>query len=448
MDKIALIKSAIEDKKELLSQTEDGTKQAEISAEIEELYIELGAEKARAEQEGKLAKEKEEEEKKAHEDAKEKSSVNKMEFRGGEAKEIKVTSPGEYKGFYIERELDTVKEHFGGGHPVVQRMNSRPEKAEKVVKHFIDLTVEAMKSPLAGAFNRKAALQEDTDSEGGYLTPTEERMEVLSYIREESVAMADTTHIRMTSDSMTLPRELTKVTMAFTDEESEATETEPTFDQVTLTAKRLDAYSVTSNELIDDAGNPGGIAGLLLSQFIEAYGQKIDSAVFQGTGNPVSSVLSAGGAGYSQVLGSGSAAFSSISEADLRKIVGKIPTRRLSNAKWYMHRTVLYDNVFGIKDGNDRNIFLESNVAGVPGMLMGYPTRLPEEIVSTSAASTGFILFGNLKGFYIGDRLTRIRLMVDPYSLSTKNQTIFLMFTRWAFAHGLPNMYGRIVTNS
>ena len=46
----------------------------------------------------------------------------------------------------------------------------------------------------------------------------------------------------------------------------------------------------------------------------------------------------------------------------------------------------------------------------------------------------------------IGDRLTNIRLFVDPYSNSLNYQTIFLLFTRWWFADVLPDYRGRIVT--
>jgi len=71
---------------------------------------------------------------------------------------------------------------------------------------------------------------------------------------------------------------------------------------------------------------------------------------------------------------------------------------------------------------------------------------MPEQAPSVSAAGKGFIVFGDFRGFWIGERLANVGLFVDPYSKSTKYQTMFLMFTRWAFAHALPGNYGRIVT--
>jgi HK97 family phage major capsid protein len=81
-------------------------------------------------------------------------------------------------------------------------------------------------------------------------------------------------------------------------------------------------------------------------------------------------------------------------------------------------------------------------------MLYGYPVRMPEMAPAVSGAGKGFIVFGDLRGFIIGERLTNISLFVDPYSKSTSYQTLFLLFTRWAYAHALPQYYGRIATHA
>jgi HK97 family phage major capsid protein len=181
-----------------------------------------------------------------------------------------------------------------------------------------------------------------------------------------------------------------------------------------------------------------------MSQFVEAIGQKLDSAAFIGTGDPVSGVFLS--TGYSEVFSSGSTNFSALLEVNLRNVIGKIPTSRLGGAKWYGHRTPVWTYLYGLKDGDSRPLFIPSMTEGVPHRLYGYPLEMPEQSKSTSAVATGMLVFGNLKGFWIGERLGRISLFVNPYSLSTKYQTIFLMFTRWGFAHALPNQYARIVT--
>ena len=151
-------------------------------------------------------------------------------------------------------------------------------------------------------------------------------------------------------------------------------------------------------------------------------------------------------AGYSEVFGTGSSAFSELLESNIRNLIGKIPPERLARAKWYMNNAVLWQYFYGLKDEDGRPLFVPSMSQGVPGTLYGYPVVQSTQATATSAASTALAAFGDLSGFYIGDRLTNINLMVDPYTLGKNYQTNFYMFTRWAFANALPKYYGRIVT--
>lgn len=413
--------------KAMIAKTED-------QEELKKLNDEL-IEAIREEERAKITKELE----RQKEESVAKEMKEKAKASEGYAHKIEVGTPGEYKGYNLRLAMEKALEGFRASPTLkaaAQRAMENREGFERLTKTFIDIYDHAVVN--------KAPMAEGTGAAGGYLVPTEERMELLAYIREASVAMRDCTHVAMATDVMTLPRELTKVSVSYTDEGSEATETTPTFDQVTLTAKRLDAYTIVSNELIQDTKLPGGIVGVLMSQFVEAVGQKIDSTVFVAAGTPVSGVFRS--AGYSQVFAPGSTNFSALLEADLRAIISKIPSSRLGNAKWYVHRSPLWTVVYGLKDSQNRPLFIPALNQGAPDLLYGFPVEKPETAPATSAAGTGFIVFGDLRGFWIGDRLTNVNLFVDPYSHSKNYQTVYLLFTRWAFAHALPEYYGRIVT--
>jgi len=438
--------------KRLIEKEEDEEQLKELSEQYDEVVQAIAVEKYKQEQEKATAeaKQKEEDEaaKKALEDAQKGLKIPDTK--------IEVGTPGLYKArfgteFRLKKELEIVQgnESVGGKYlfdkypAIKQRMADRPEKTEKVLKLFADIIDDSFNNPVRS----KAALQEGTDSEGGYLVPTEERSELISYLREPSIALREGTHIKMTSSSMTLPRELTKVSVAFTAEESDATETEPTFDQVTLTAKRMDAFGITSKELIEDAFVEGGIAGLLLDQFVEAVGLKVDSAAFQGTGDPVSGLFE-GVAGYSEVFDSGSTAFSELLESNVRNIVGSLPEHYINtNGKFYMHYTPKWQYVKGLKDDNGNYLFYDSR-SGQRDQerLWGYPLVSGSQMPSSSAADTAFIVFGNMRGFWIGDRLTNISLFMDPYTGAKAYQMYFYMFTRWGFAVAQPNYFGTINT--
>ncbi len=441
-------------KNSILAETDDAKRK-----ELEEELVEAIESQIREDTEKKVRKELAEEQKKKpagkEYEGDDDEDEELKEFRAARARskqalyvpgggQVKVTSgPAVYKGFKLKAEADNLA--FGShikSEKVKKYYADRPEKAEKMVKFWADLLDKAMKHPLSV----DKAMEEGTESEGGYLVPSEQRTELLMYGREESIALQDCTHIPMTSDSMTIPREGTKVSVAYTDEESDATETTPAVGQVTLTAKRMDGYTKVSNELLEDAKVNGGIIGMLMSQFMEAIGQKVDSTVFVGTGDPVSGVFLS--AGYSTVLGTGSAHFSMVVEKNFRDLEANTSDADDDNAKYYLHKQVLLKYVYDIKDDNGNPLFRRDLSVAYPEAVNGYPVRRVPKAPKTSAASTGFIVYGDLRGFLVGDRLTTIRLFVDPYSLSRSYQTQFLLFTRWAYAHGLPNKYARMVTAS
>ena len=348
---------------------------------------------------------------------------------------VKVTETDNYKGSNLKKIVGNLQLNVPN-EKIRLFSKENPTQAELAGKFMVDLLSRAPR----GEINK--SLTEGTTTAGGYLTPTEEREAVLAYVREVSICMPDCDIVGMTSDVMTMPKENAKVDVAFTAEETDATETDPSLALVTLTAKRLDGYTKVSNELIADSFD--NIAARLVSQFAEAIGQKIDSVVCVGTGDPMSGVFLT--AGNSVVFGATSTNFSELLESNLRTAISQIRTSRLTGAKWYAHRTPAWTVLYNLEDDNGRPLFIPSMVAGVPNVFYGFPLKMPELAPSTSAVSTGFIVFGNLIGVMIGERLANVDLFVDPYSLSRSYQTQFLLFTRWAFAQAMNEYYTRIAT--
>jgi HK97 family phage major capsid protein len=455
MDFIAILKGQLKDKERLINLTEDEADLKALQAERDDIIKQIGAEEAKAEmaeanEETKKALKEAEEIKKAY-------SVEKEEkVKATTQPEIKVVSPGMYKGYNLKQELGFCQmgENVGNrqlfkDYPSIRkRMNERPEMAERVLKVMIDLHERATDpGRINRARNIKAALQEGTDSEGGYIVPTEERSELLAYAREASVALRECRVINMSTLSMTIPAEDGKISVAYTDEESQATESEPTFAQVTLTAKRMDAWGVTSNELLDDAVVNGGIAGMLLDQIVEAVALKVDSTVFKGGGDPVSGMFTAK-AGYSEVFGSGSTHFSEILESNVRGIVSKLnPPDYETNGRFVTHYTSLWQYINGLQDTTGRPMFHDTtNGQKDQRRLWGFPIDVSSQAPGTSAVSTAIAIFGDLTGWIIGERMTNIDLLWDPYTKMDYYQTRYAFFTRWGYAAALPNKIGRIMT--
>lgn len=435
MNRVKMLEQLVAAKQALIEKTTDAAELAKLTADLGDLREQIGEAKA--------------EEKAAAAEREALKKVDPVQPVTGQRVEV-VGPPPRYKGFNLKAETDYAMHGMGGyGNlkpGVIKRMAEDPARTEKVLKVVADL----WENRIVGGARVKAAMQEGTDSEGGYLTPTEQHAEILHYVRESSYALQDCRIYDMGSDVATVPYELTSGTVALTAEEIAATESEPTFGVVTLTAKRIDAYSIVSNELLEDALLlPGGVMALLLEQFTEAMGQYIDSTVFLGPGSPMSGVFKSTATGNSVVFGSGSTHFSELLESNIRSVIAKVKPARRGNAKFYIGNTNLWAYVYGLKDGDGRPLFVQNISEEGPGRVWGYPVREGNDTVmpSTSAVSTGMIYFGDLKQHVVlGRRLGSLKVAVDPYTKMAEYQTRVGFFSRWAFAQALTASGARIAT--
>lgn len=388
-------------------------------------------------------------EKKAQEqiDAKVKEALTKATTipQGGQGSGLEVTGNDTYKGYRLKQQVEGMI--LSPKTPTLLRdvYKSNPMRAERLAKTMLDIWTNAITDPA-----RLKAYNEGTTTAGGHLVPTEDRYDILMYIRDKGYSLDLCDRVSMSSDSMTVPKKgTTNVSVNITAEETDATPTSGTFDQVTLTAKRFDATTLVTNEFMNDNAMPGGIVAWLLDEFSEALALKIDSAVFLCPGDPVSGIFVS--YGYSEVFNTGSTAFSELLEANIRNLVGKIPARyHTPNSKWIVGHDIKWQYIYGLKDTQGRPLFVPSMTEREPDRIWGRaaisPTQVPA--VADSAASKVMMVYGDPKGFIIGERLTNISLFIDPYTSSKSYQTAIHFFTRWAFNNALNKYWGAMVTGA
>lgn len=288
----------------------------------------------------------------------------------------------------------------------------------------------------------KTALNEGTGSQGGYLVPTEYSNEIIMFASLVSVVLQKARIWPMSTSVRHVPAELARVSVTEVAETTATGASDPTFADVVLTAKKVTAYTTASNELLEDGEID--IVGYLTEIFAEAVGQEVDNQAFNGTGDPVSGLLT-GAAGFSVVLGSGSTAFSALLADDLLSMIDKIPQQAELGAEFFFNKNILtYIRKF--KDTTNQYLFAMNN--GNPVDLFSYPYNRVPKMPAASASGTGkgFAVFGNLKYFNIGMRRNAMTLMVDPYGKFLEGQTRFKIEPRIAWAIGLANAFCRVVT--
>jgi len=354
------------------------------------------------------------------------------------------TIPSVYKGYKIKDQCVEIR-NLAMKDAGRFKIFSNEEKTDEFVKFFID-TIKALKGDLQARadlkdFYRKAAMQEDTASEGGYLVPDEFQMDLIQLARNKSFALDLCSVVNMSRDTLKLPKEAALVSVAWTAEESGITESEPTVGEVSLSAKRLDGYAKVSNELLADSAVD--IVGMLTEQFAYATGLELDNQVLNGTGSPVSGVLTAA-ADYSVVLGTGEVNFSSISADDLSEMISKIDEGYQANLTFIFNKLIMH-YIRILKDTTNNYIYAKPG-NGVPGTIWEQPYRQSSKGPSSTGANTAFVALGNFKYFYIGRRLGAMALDIDPYGLFTNYQTRFRMVTRWGLSIAQATAFCRLLT--
>lgn len=288
----------------------------------------------------------------------------------------------------------------------------------------------------------KAAMQEDTTTEGGYLVPTPQDLigEVIRLAEPASVALSDCQRIPMRSLTLPLTTEGSTVTVTWIDEEAAIGESEPTLGRVTLTAKKAGAYAIVSNELLADAA--ADVVNYINLLIGEAIGQELDNQVFNGTGSPCSGVLTAA-AGYSVVMNTGSTNFSEVTGDMLSDMIRNIKPSALGGAKFYYHRLIEH-YVRTLKD--DNNNYIYSPIGGPQNAtIWGMPKTLVEKCPSATAVDTSFVAFGNLKFFALGTRQIAT-MAIDPYGLFTTDQSRVRVLSRWGLSILIANAFVRLIT--
>jgi HK97 family phage major capsid protein len=412
--------------KKLIDAEVDEKEVAKLNDELIEIVEEIATIKAEAKYTEKLEAEKVEAEKK------------EMKTKSDEPK-VEITQTGMYKGINLKR---AVAEAGQKKVSILEATKQDYGKVEAAAKWFIDMVDNAKSRPVEKA----TMVGLTTDALGGYITPTEERMELLSYMKQDSLALRDARVERMTGDKVTLPKELYNAVVAIRNESGEVGATSATFSQITLSTKGIDGYVVASKELVADS--PLLIA-TLMSQFIEGTAKIIDSAVFKGTGSPMSGIFTSAVTTSATYTGVN---FSSVTAAAIESILGQVLSRPQDTArlKWYAHPSVFYSYLKSLRAGGSTTtdgpyLFWDSvNGQGVPGRFAGFPIEYAYEAPYTTGAANTLAVFGDLTGVIIGERLNATSMFYDPYSSAANGHDRFYWFTRFAFSLAQELKLGRI----
>ena len=353
-----------------------------------------------------------------------------------------------HRGFVISKQLAKGR-NLAAKNPGMFEGMGDEEQTDEFVKGMLDYFASLRKDPSAmnavfernqKAIEQKTAYAEGANANGGYLVAPEYIWDMVMLAKSRTFMLDLCTVVPMASNQAYFPSELTRPSVTW-DAEATVTQSEGTLAQVSMTAKRLSAYSVASNELLADGSLD--IVSILAEQFGYAIAYELDNQVLNGTGDPVSGVLTAA-AGNSVVLGTGSTNFSAQVAGNYSDAIYQLNEADAAGAVVVLNR-ISKHYLRNLRDANGQHIYAQPG-GNVPGTMFEIPVRVSETITNTSAVSRAFGVVGDFKKFYIGRRLSFGSIEVDPYGGFTSYQTRFRVASRWALKIARASAFTRLVT--
>lgn len=342
------------------------------------------------------------------------------------------------------------------------RMNAFGQIAPTVSKELTDFVgavfsngnlgdLEGIEKAQKERFAKLRDLGTTVPADGGYLVPPDRVPELLQLITLYGQGRKNVFTVPMKGPSRKYPTLENAVDVYWADEnpDDDFTESAPTFGEIELIAKTLVGMTHVSQQLVDDSDPE--IFGILVDLFTRAFARKEDDEIFNGTGTGAfafTGLLYASGTNVVAMQSSTENSFDKINADYLLDMQTETPTPALNGAKYYLHRSV-FDYVRKLKDSTGQYIW-QPPTQGAPGTIHGYPYELVEVMPSRgqSAGAKPFVIFGNLRYMYLGDRKTLVTDRNDKGPGYKRLHVYLRMYERIGVKLAMPSAITKLVTHA
>ena len=247
---------------------------------------------------------------------------------------------------------------------------------------------------------------EGVNTAGGYLVPSVMEDAIISLRETYGVARQECRIHAMTTDHTYVPRRTGGVTAYFIGETTEITESEKSWDQVELTARKLGALTRMSTDLGEDSVI--NIADDLANEMAYAFAKKEDECLWDGDGTStyggtvgirVKMIDGAHAGSYVEAVAAGDE-WAEIEDLDLTNVEAALPLYADMGAKWYCSKAAkvgTFNRLIKAAGGVTGKEMAE----GFGNMYDGYPIAMSAAMPSDDAAAALnakiMMIFGNLR---------------------------------------------------
>ena len=248
-----------------------------------------------------------------------------------------------------------------------------------------------------------AAQSVGTDNKGGFTVPDPLSNALINLLEDYGVARRYCRRIVMSALTWSVPKVTAHAAVSYPDEAAPIDETDVTFGQVLLTAKKIAALVKMSTEVQEDS------IISMMDTVVQSLAYSISIAEDENLFNGVTGGINATGIkGDAGVADTNVASVSALALTDLTAASVAIgnPVVGARNA-WYINPTLYHGpirDLVNVAGGGNTITDLEG---GQRPLLLGYPVVFTNVLPGASASASGDLLavFGDLNlGCYFGDR--------------------------------------------
>ena len=247
-----------------------------------------------------------------------------------------------------------------------------------------------------------AAQSVGTDNKGGFTVPDPLSNALINLLEDYGVARQYCRRIVMSALTWSVPKVATHAAISYPDEAAAIGETDVTFAQILLTAKKIAALVKMSTEVTEDS------VISMMDTVVQSLAYSIaiaeDTNLFIGAAGGINTT---GIKGDTDVADTNVANIGAITLANLTATSVAIgnPIIGARNA-WYMNPTVFHGQVRDLVNAGGGNAISDFE-GGLRPSLLGYPVVFTNVLADSAAVTSGDLVavFGDLSlGCYFGDR--------------------------------------------
>jgi len=272
---------------------------------------------------------------------------------------------------------------------------------------------------------------------GGYTVPPEFFAQLM-YLTEPYGVARKLANVRtMTRDVQMQPRKTGIPTMGWVSEGATSTVQNTTYDNVELTAKKLQLLMEASNELLEDAAV--SIADDIAASVAEAYDIAIDSAYFLGD----STSTYGGFSGLTQALPAaayinGAGNWAAFTTGDFNKALGSIQNVNSGRIVMVGSRQFFHQVCMRLEKATSQfKNLAEGAIGGADASFLGYPFYFSEVMPVATGSSVRSVYIGDLVGAtMIGERRD-LTIMASEHAAFSRDSIQYRATARASIAiHG------------